>query len=129
MKTLAASAAAFALLYSASALAGDELTVRVPAPGSYTMQRSEFRDYANTYDLSNGKTIRFAQYRKHFFAQLGDEPQTELFAVAPGELVTASGARLQFNSDGTQVTIRHYEKLSLAATPGERAITVVASRW
>ena len=68
MKTLTASAAAFALLYSASALAGDDLTVRVPAPSSYTMHRSEFRDYAATYELSNGKNILFTVYRRQFFA-------------------------------------------------------------
>lgn len=128
MKTLAASAAALALLCSASALAGDELTVRVPAPSSYTMQRSEFRAYAYTYDLSNGKTIRFTEYRKQFFAQLGDEPQVEMFPVAPGELVTAAGTRIEFDNDGSEVTIRNYEKLSIADAAGGRHITVVASR-
>jgi hypothetical protein len=128
MKTLAASAAAFALLYSASALAGDDLTVRVPAPSSYTMHRSEFRDYAHTYALSNGKTIRFTQYRRQFFAQLGDEPRAELFPVAPGALVTAAGTRLEFNYDGSEVTIRNYEKLSLADAASGRQITVLASR-
>lgn len=128
MKTLAASAAALALLWSASALAGDELTVRVPAPGSYTMQRSEFRDYAYTYDLGNGQTVRFSQFRKHFFAELGDEARTELFAVAPGALVTAAGTRVEFNNDGWEVTIRHFEKLSAAAAPGGSNITVIAAR-
>ena len=128
MKNLAASAAALALLCSASALAGDELTVRVPAPSSYTMHRSEFRTYAYTYDLSNGKTIRFTEYRKQFFAQLGDEPQTEMFPVAPGELVTAAGTRIEFNNDGSEVTIRNYEKLSIADAASGRNITVVASR-
>jgi hypothetical protein len=128
MKTLAASAAAFALLYSASVLAGDDLTVRVPAPSSYTMHRSEFRDYAATYELSNGKTIHFAQRGRQFFAQLGDEPRTELFPVGPGTLVTAAGARLAFNGDGSEVTIRNYEKLSLADAASGRNLTVVASR-
>jgi len=128
MKTLAASAAAFALLYSASALAEDELTVRVPAPSSYTMYRSEFRDYAYSYDLSNGKTIRFSQFGRQFFAQLGDEARTEMFPVAPGELVTAAGTRVAFNSDGSQVTIRNYEKLSIADTASGPNITVIASR-
>lgn len=128
MKTLAASAAAFALLCSAAALAGDQLTVRVPAPGSYTMQRSEFRDYAYTYDLSNGQTIRFSGFRQRFFAQLDGEPKTELFAVAPGTLVSAAGTRVEFNDDGTQVTIRNFEKLSLAASPGGSPVTVLAAR-
>jgi hypothetical protein len=128
MKTLTASAAAFALLYSASALAGDDLTVRVPAPSSYTMHRSEFRDYAATYELSNGKNIRFTEYRRQFFAQLGDEPKTEMFPVAPGQLVTAAGTRLEFNNDGSEVTIRNYEKLSLADAASGRNLTVVASR-
>jgi len=128
MKTLAASAAAFALLYSASVLAGDELTVRVPAPSSYTMYRSEFRDYAYSYDLSNGKTIRFSQFGRQFFAQLGDEARTEMFPVAPGELVTAAGTRVAFNSDGSQVTIRNYERLSIADAVRGQNITVIASR-
>jgi len=128
MKTLAACAAALALLCSASALAGDELTVRVPAPSSYAMHHREFRDYAYTYDLSNGQTIRFTEYRKQFFAQLGDEPRTEMFPVAPGALVTAAGTRIDFNNDGSEVTIRNFEKLSLTAAPGGRNITVIASR-
>jgi hypothetical protein len=128
MKALVASAAAIALLYSVSALAGDELTVRVPAPSSYSMHRSEFRDYAAIYDLSNGQTIRFTEYRKHFFAQLGDEPKTEMYAIAPGALVTASGTRFEFSNDGSEVTIRNYEKLPLAGVPGGSNITVIAWR-
>jgi len=128
MKTLAASAAAFALLYSASALAGDDLTVRVPAPSSYTMYRSEFRDYAYSYDLSNGKAIRFIQFGRQFFAQLEDEPRTEMFPIAPGQLVTAAGTRVEFNRDGSEVTIRNYEKLSVADAASGKDITVIASR-
>jgi len=128
MKTLAASAAAFALLCSASALAGDELTVRVPAPGSYQMQRSEFRDYANSYDLSNGRTIQFTQFRRQFYAQLDGEQRAELFPVATGVLMTAAGARIEFDRDGSTVTIRHYEKLPMAVAPIGSNITVVASR-
>lgn len=128
MKSLAASAAAFALLCSASALAGDELTVRVPAPSTYQMQRSEFRDYAYSYDLSNGKSIQFTQFRRQFFVQLDGEERAEMFPVAEGVLVTAAGARIEFNRDGTAVTIRHYEKLPMAAAPGDSNITVVASR-
>jgi len=128
MKTLAASAAALALLCSASALAGDELTVRVPAPGSYQMHRNEFRDYAYTYGLSNGKTIRFNQFRRQFFAQLDDEPRTQLFPVAPGVLMTAAGTRVEFSNDGSEVTIRNYEKLSIADAHSGSNITVVASR-
>ncbi|MGW8394654.1 hypothetical protein [Pseudoduganella sp. HUAS MS19] len=128
MKTLAASAAALALLCSASALAGEELTVRVPAPGSYTMQRSEFRDYAYSYELSNGKSIRLSQFSKRFFAQLEDEPRAELFPVAPGVLVTAAGARLEFNGDGSALAIRNYERLAMAAAAGGSNITVLASR-
>ena len=128
MKSLAASAAVLALLCSASAVAEDELTVRVPAPGSYTMQRSEFRDYAFAFDLNNGKTIRFSQFRRQFFAQLDDQPKTEMFAVAPGTLVTAAGTRVEFNSDGTEVLIRNYEKLSGADAASGRPITVIAAR-
>jgi len=128
MKTLAASAAAFALLCSASALAGDELTVRVPAPGSYQMQRSEFRDYAYTYDLSNGKSIQFTQFRRQFYAQLDGEERAEMYPVAEGVLMTAAGTRIEFNRDGSGVTIRNYEKLPMAVAPTGSNITVVASR-
>lgn len=57
-----------------------------------------------------------------------DQPKTEMFAVAPGALVTAAGTRVEFSSDGADVAIRNFEKLSLAAAPGERNITVIASR-
>ena len=126
MKTLAASAAAFALLCSASALAGDELTVRVPAPSGYQMQRSEFRDYAATYDLSNGKSIQFSQFRKQFFAQLDGEARAEMFPVAEGVLVTAAGARIEFSRDGAGVTIRNYEKLPMALAPTGSNITIAS---
>ncbi len=128
MKNLAAGAAAFALLCSASALAGDDLTVRVPAPASYHMQRSEFRDFAYTYDLSNGKSIAFTQSRRQFFAQLEGEPRAEMFPLAAGVMITAAGARIEFNSDGSGVTIRNYEKLPMAVAPAGSHITVVASR-
>jgi len=126
MKTLAASAAAFALLCSASALAGDELTVRVPAPSAYQMQRSEFRDYAATYDLSNGKSIQFSRFRKQFFAQLDGEARAEMFPVAEGVLVTAAGARIEFSRDGAGVTIRNYEKLPMALAPTGSKITIAS---
>lgn len=128
MNTLAASAAALALLCSASALAEEELTVRVPAPGSYQMNRGEFRDYAFTYALSNGRKIYFSQYRKHFFAQLDDESKVEMFPLAAGVLMTAAGSRVEFNNDGSEVTIRNYEKLPMADAPRGSNITVVASR-
>lgn len=128
MKTLAASAAAFALLCSASALAEDGLTVRVPAPSGYQMNRSEFRDYAFTYDLSNGKIIHFSQYRRQFFAQLDGEPAAEMFPLAEGVLMTAAGARIEFSRDGAGVTIRNYEKLPMAVVPAGSHITVVAAR-
>lgn len=126
MKTLAASAAAFALLCSASALAGDELTVRVPAPSGYQMQRSEFRDYASTYDLSNGRSIHFSRFRKQFFAQLDGEPRAELFPLAEGVLMSAAGARVEFVHDGAGVTIRNYEKLPMAQAPAGSNITVAS---
>ena len=128
MKILAASAAAFALLCSASALAEDELTVRVPAPSSYQMPRGEFRDYAFTYELSNGKRIRFQEYRKQFFADLGDEPRVQIFPVAQGVLMSAAGARIEFNNDGSALTIRNYEKLDTAQARAGTAVTVVAYR-
>jgi hypothetical protein len=126
MKTLAASVAAFALLCSAPALAGDDLTVRVPATGSYKMNHDEFRDYAYTYELSNGKRIYFSQYRKGFYAQLDGEQRTEIFPVAEGVLVTAAGARIEFNHDGAGVTIRNYEKLPMAVAPIGSNITVAS---
>lgn len=128
MKTLAASAAVLALLCSASALAGDELTVRVPATGSYQMTRNEFRDYASTYELSNGKSIHFSQFRKQFYAQLDGEQRAEMFPLGEGVLMTAAGARIEFSGDGAAVTIRNYEKLPMAVAPIGSNITVVASR-
>lgn len=128
MKNQAAFAAAFALLCSASALAGDDLTVRVAAPASYQMQRSEFRDYAYTYELSNGKSIAFLQSHRQFFVQLDDEARVEMFPVAAGVLMTTAGARIEFNRDGSVVTIHNYEKLPMAAAPAGSHITVVASR-
>lgn len=128
MKTRAACAAAFALLCSASVLAEDNLSVRVPAPNSYFMPRSEFRDYAYSYDLSNGKSIRFIQYRRQFFAELDGEARAELFPLAPGVLVTAAGARMEFSADGTALAIRNYERLPMKVAVQGRNITVLAAR-
>ena len=126
MNTRAASAAAFALLCSASAMAGDQLTVRVPATASYQMNRNEFRDYAYTYELSNGKSIRFSQFGSHFYAQLEGEARAEMFPVAGGALVTGSGARIEFSRDGAGVTIRNYEKLPMAVAPTGSNITLAS---
>ena len=128
MKTQAAYAAAYALLCSASAMAGDDLTVRVPAPGSYHMFRAEFHDYAASYELGNGKSIAFSQSSKQFFAQLDGLARTEIFPVAQGVLVTAAGTRFEFNGDGSAVTIRNYERLPMAVAPRGSGITLVATR-
>jgi hypothetical protein len=128
MKAPAAAAALLTLLCSAPALAGEDLTVRVPAPGSYYMPRSEFRDFAYNYELSNGKEIRFTQRRKQFFAELDGEPRAELFPLAPGVLVTAAGARVEFSADGQELTIRHYERLPMKLALKGRNITLVARR-
>ncbi|WP_426319373.1 hypothetical protein [Pseudoduganella sp. R-43] len=48
-------------------------------------------------------------------ALAGDnQPKTDMFAVAAGALVTAAGTRVEFSSDGADVTILNFEKLSLA---------------
>lgn len=128
MKILAAAAAALAVCCSGSALAEPDLTVRVPAPGTYRMTADEFRDYAYSYELSNGRSVAFARKARRFYVALDGERADELYPLAQGVLMTAAGARIEFNPDGSAVTIRHYEKLPMAGTPAAANITVVALR-
>ncbi|WP_342120946.1 hypothetical protein [Pseudoduganella sp. OTU4001] len=129
MKTWAAGGALIALLFSASALAEDNLSsVRVSAPGSYKMPRAEFREYSYRYELSNDMHIRFSQSRQRYYAELDGEPAIELIPVSPGVLVTTTGSRVEFSAMGAALTIYNFERLSPKLAALGKDLTLVAAR-
>jgi len=127
MKTLAATAAAVVLFSSGSVLAEPtDHTVRVPARGDYRMSADEFRDYASTYHLSNGQSVEFSRQFRRYYVALGGGQSAEMFPLAQGVLMTAAGARIEFNGDGSAVTIRNYERLPMAVAPKAGNITLAS---
>lgn len=96
--------------------------VQIVAPGSYKLAPTEFNDYAYTYVLDNGQTIRFSQRARTFYAQLHGEVKTQMFGTAPGVFMTAAGARVEFRDDGEIVAIRNFERLPMTAQLPENTL-------
>lgn len=93
--------------------AGD--SVQIKAPSGFRFEPQEFADYRYSYALSNGDTIRFTQRGAHYYAQVEDHPQVEIFAVGPDRFVSGTGAQLKFDDQGYALAIDNYERLPMAA--------------
>lgn len=94
--------------------ASDGDTVQIKAPSRYKVDVREFEDYAYSYELTNGKTIKFTRGVQKFYAQLDGEARTEMTAEGPGQFLTSKGALVQFRDDGETVGIRNYERLAVS---------------
>ncbi|SFU88838.1 hypothetical protein [Pseudoduganella namucuonensis] len=101
-------------------------TVQVQVPASYRLAPGEFDEYAYTYQLDNGKRIKFTQRVRTYYTQLEGEPKVQLLAVAPGHFVTPSGARIAFTEEGATVGIRNYERLALGTALPENTHMMAA---
>ncbi|MFA9217641.1 MAG: hypothetical protein ACEQSK_11120 [Sphingomonadaceae bacterium] len=120
---------AFGSAHAAPQVMGDAHSdsVQIKAPDGWRMQPQDFQEYAYSYRLSNDETVRFTQRVAHYYAQVGGEKKVELFAVAPGVFVTATGARVEFQDDGYALAIHNYERLALTQTL-PAGTTMVAGR-
>lgn len=115
-----------ACAYAAPQTATGTDTVQVQIPAQYKLAPGEFDDYAYSYDLDNGKRIKFTQRVRTFYAQLEGEPKEELLAQAPGTFVTRSGARVHFEEEGAIVGIRNYERMVSSAVLPENTHVMAA---
>jgi hypothetical protein len=113
---------------SAFAAGVDNTTVKIQAPQNYKLYRGGFDDYANSYALSNDKTIKFTQSGGHYWARLKLEDRVELFPVAANVFVTAAGTRVEFRDRGEEVVIENFERLPMSVAMTETNVRVVASR-
>ncbi len=130
MKKLMMLSAVAALMLGGSAFAAgvDNTTVKIQAPQNYKLYRGGFDDYANSYALSNDKTIKFTQSGGHYWARLKLEDRVELFPVAANVFVTAAGTRVEFRDRGEEVVIENFERLPMSVAMTETNVRVVASR-
>jgi hypothetical protein len=131
MNKLMMLSAVAALMLGGSAFAAgvDDATVKIQAPqGSYKLYRGGFDDFANSYALSNDKTIKFTQSGGHYWARLKLEDRVELFPVAASAFVTAAGTRVEFRDRGEEVVIENFERLPMSVAMKETNVRVVAAR-
>lgn len=93
----------------------------------YRHSSGELANYESTYRLSNGQTVRFAQYGQHFYAEVKGEPRSRMFGQAQGVFLTDTGARIEFADDGDTLAIANFERLAPMAQLGQNT-TAYASR-
>ena len=130
MKKLMMLSAVAALMLGGSAFAAgvDDATVKIQAPQSFKLYKGGFDDYANSYALSNDKTIKFTQSGGLYWARLKLEDRVELFPVAANTFVTAAGTRVEFRDRGEEVVIENFERLPMSVAMTETSVRVVATR-
>jgi hypothetical protein len=127
----------------AQSQAQDQASVSVTAPRqSYTLGVDEFRDFANTYSLSNGQVAQFVQRGNHYYVHLKDTLRsmqrsensvqrpaaTRLRPIGPGAFVTDSGAELTFRDHGEEVRISGFERLPAARVAANQTDVLMVAR-
>lgn len=131
-KTFIAAVAALSLTGMTVAIAGPQSledaakagTVQISKTSQYRLGTGEFNDYAATYKLQNGNTVRFSQQANRYFIQLKGEQRTELHPVAAAKFVTAQGVDVEFREEGDLVAIGNIHQLpsSVAMAPVEGSV-------
>lgn len=117
-KTLFSIAATLVLtsLTSLTAAHAEDSSVRINAkPARYYVTPSEFADFKNTYELTNGQILQFTQTGNHYYTQLDKGERVRIFAASPTVFVTEAGTRIIFSDQGQTVGISNFEKLPMAA--------------
>lgn len=128
MKLKASCAVALLALVATGALA-QQTTVQIRASEvkGISLRQGDFADFASTYQLSNGRYIKFTTHGRRYFASLDNGERTEMTPVSRTEFMTVAGTRVKFIDSGDEVTISNYEKLPTAGLT-EINVTLVASR-
>nr|WP_315395421.1 gel scht [uncultured Duganella sp.] len=116
MKTTRLIALAAALVLSSlSSAHAQESSVQITKPSRYHLAASDFGDFKNAYELTNGQILKFTQSGNLFYAQLDKGQRVRIFAVSPTAFVTDAGTRISFTEQGQTVGISNFEKLPMAA--------------
>ncbi len=74
--------------------APEDAAVRIPGyrialpQQPYRLMPGDFNDFKGAYAMSNGQTMVLRQYGRTLFAEIGDEPRTEIIAVARNQFVS-----------------------------------------
>ncbi|WP_256078071.1 hypothetical protein [Massilia sp. YIM B04103] len=124
---LAIALAATGAAYAAPQTGQDSDVVRISAQSVYRHSSSELSSYENSYRLSNGQIVKFAQFGSHFYATVKGEPRHRIFGQSQGVFLTDSGALIEFREGGETLTITNFERMSSLAQTGQN-ITMYASR-
>ena len=117
MKTTRLIALAAALVLSSLSIAhAQESSVQITTkPSRYYLPASDFADFKNTYELTNGQILKFTQSGNLFYAQLDKGERVRIYAVSPKAFVTDAGTRISFADEAETVGISNFEKLPMAA--------------
>lgn len=94
-------------------------TVQVSAKAipAYRLAPQEFYAYEQRYILENGMVLSFHEKRRHYYVQYKDETPLEIFPMAEGVFMSASGSRMEFMEEGDKIAISHLELLPYAGGP------------
>lgn len=119
--------ATLALTSLPAAHAEDTVNIERPRVTRYYMDASQFRNFSNLYELSNGQHLAFKQMMTSRYVQLDDGQYQRIYATSPKTFVTDSGVRFEFRDDGETVAVTDFAKLPLAKA-GIGKELVLASR-
>lgn len=103
-------------------------SVQVPGKASYKLAPQEFVDYAHSYVLETGHTLKLRQQVNRYFAQLKGEPEVEIYPQEPGAFVSQSGATLAFKDEGDMVMVTSLNRLQIASTEPQFEGVQIASK-
>ena len=131
MKTILLGVVAALALTSLPAVHAEE-SVDIKAPRTaatrYHMDQSEFRPFANRYQLQNGQELTFKQFMTLRYATLDNGQSLRIYATSPKTFVTESGVRFEFRDDGETVAISDFGKLPLARSASADSVMMAARR-
>ena len=103
-------------------------SVQVSGKASYKLAPQEFVDYAHSYILETGHTLKLRQQVNRYYAQLKGEPEVEIYPQEAGAFVSQSGATLAFKDDGDTVIVTSLNRLQIASIEPQFEGLQVASR-
>ena len=72
----------------------EDASVRIPGyllelpQQPYRLMPGDFNDFKGAYAMSNGQTMVLRQYGRTLFAEIGDEPRTEIIPAARNQFVS-----------------------------------------
>lgn len=103
--------------------------IQVNARPTYQLASREFDDYAYTYDLSSGDSIRLRESSGRYFAHLNNEREVEIFGQRPGVFLSSTGTTIEFRDAGDTVLVTNPGALpgaprALATLPAEPLLMV-----